>query len=240
MIYWALFSADPVWLEGNAEDFLSAQELERLAGMRFPKRRREWLLGRYTAKRLFLRCLPETGMLTMHEFSVQNQPGGMPFFARADGQPLPWPLSISHRDQWAFCALSTQAGVQIGVDIEYIEPRQDAFLSDYFTEEEQSYARKLDESERVVWMTAAWSMKEAVLKALGTGLRVDTRHVALDFSGTFDAQPVDWSALAVQTHNLGAVHFNVCWMRRGGHVLSMASSEEGEQENREVKIENSD
>ncbi len=46
------------------EDFLSKAELQKLAQMRFPCRREEWLLGRWTAKRLLAAAVPTVaGML---------------------------------------------------------------------------------------------------------------------------------------------------------------------------------
>ena len=222
MIYWTLLGSDPEWLERNAADFLSSQELVRLAELRFPKRRREWLLGRFGAKNLLLGASQQTGWHVPGVFSVLNQPNGVPFYAREDGHPLPWLLSISHRDGWAFCALSSDCETKIGVDIERIEPRPDAFLSDYFTEEEQGYARGLDATTRTVWMTAAWSMKEAVLKVMGTGLRVDTRRVELLFDGIFDPAPADWHVVPMHLLGLGEDSFYVFWQRKGEYVLSLA------------------
>ena len=51
-VFWTLRT----WPEGQAEDrlaaCLSAPELEQYSRLRFEKRRREWLLGRWTAKQL--------------------------------------------------------------------------------------------------------------------------------------------------------------------------------------------
>ena len=39
-------------MEASPPDFLSVSECRTYAELTFPKRRREWLLGRWTAKRL--------------------------------------------------------------------------------------------------------------------------------------------------------------------------------------------
>ena len=52
------------WLEQTEEDlpaeddWLNASEMARLSGMRFPKRRVDWRLGRWTAKRALVTLAP--------------------------------------------------------------------------------------------------------------------------------------------------------------------------------------
>jgi phosphopantetheinyl transferase len=113
---------------------------------------------------------------------------------------LPISLSISHSRDLALCALYSAGGrwqvagarwhdevvddgmrvdglVQIGVDIEGVESRSDAFVQAYFAEEEMRWIGQALDDEQAVLSTATWSAKEAVLKALHLGLTVDTRQV---------------------------------------------------------------
>ncbi|MGB1361097.1 MAG: holo-ACP synthase [Alphaproteobacteria bacterium] len=68
--------------------------------------------------------------------------------------------------------------IGIGTDItsvkrieQSLEKYGDKFLSKYFTEEEISYANKKTNIAEPI--AAAWAAKEAVAKALGTGIRGD-------------------------------------------------------------------
>jgi phosphopantetheinyl transferase len=63
----------------------------------------------------------------------------------------------------------------VGCDLEKLEPRSSAFVHDFFDDAEVAAWEKAPD--RDLFANAVWSAKEAVLKALGLGLSVDTRHV---------------------------------------------------------------
>ena len=86
-------------------------------------------------------------------------------------------LSISHSAGVAFCALTDQAGCRLGADIEHIEPREMSFVADFFTAAEMQSVALAPEPLRASLVTAIWSGKEAVLKAIREGLRSDPRAV---------------------------------------------------------------
>ena len=69
------------WLGGEGLDFLSPLELERLAGLRFERRRVEWLLGRWTAKQLIPASRPDLARTSLSQLSILNHPGGVPYVA---------------------------------------------------------------------------------------------------------------------------------------------------------------
>jgi 4'-phosphopantetheinyl transferase len=155
------------WGEGS---FLSENERRTLAGMRFEKRRREWLLGRRVAKRL----------LTSHfgcastELSIEAEEGGAPVVWR-NGQRVPGCLTISHRGEWGLSAWTDEPNLQIGADLEQVGPPDPEWLRDYLTEAE--WDARIEQGAH--WPYLAWSAKEAVLKALRIGLRVDTRSIEI-------------------------------------------------------------
>jgi 4'-phosphopantetheinyl transferase len=180
--------------------FLSLAERETLAGLRFPKRRREWLLGRWTAKHLLKRAYPEYAGLPLTKITVGNDPDGAPYLAIADQGRLSLSLSISHRNNRAFCAVlpptappPAEAAIDakmpsvavldmantVGADIEQVYPRDPAFVRDYFTSGEAERVWAAPEALRNTLVTVLWSAKEAVLKVLRLGLTVDTRRVEL-------------------------------------------------------------
>ncbi len=69
------------------------------------------------------------------------------------------------------------AGVSLGCDLEVIEPRSAAFVTDYFTRNEQALVERTSKEERPRLVTLLWSAKESALKALHVGLRLDTNSV---------------------------------------------------------------
>jgi 4'-phosphopantetheinyl transferase len=193
------------WLEQREADlpgeneWLSASELTRFATFRFPKRRADWLLGRWTAK---LAVCAYLGMSTAHEalcaLEIHPAESGAPLVFVAN-EPAPVSISISHRDGVAMCAVAP-ANTMLGCDLELIETHSEAFIRDYFTEEEQrAIAGVLDEERRRL-ATLMWSAKESALKALGVGLCADTRIVSVRVAEQL-AAGISWNPLRVQMSN---------------------------------------
>lgn len=163
---------------------LAAEERGRLARLRIPKRRRDWLLGRLAAKRLLRGELwrREGRWRPLSSFVVRPRPSGAPgaFVVETPGQApteLPWSLSISHRGEQALSAVSSSTRVRVGADLERVEPRTSEFVRDFFTVPEQRLVERVFSEARDELVAAIWSSKEAVLKALELGLTVDTRRV---------------------------------------------------------------
>jgi 4'-phosphopantetheinyl transferase len=89
-----------------------------------------------------------------------------------------------------------KSGVEMGCDLEMIEPRSDAFVADYFTLEEQALVARAAPADRPRLLALLWSAKESALKALHEGLRLDTRSVMVHpFAAPFDLN--GWSPLEV-------------------------------------------
>ena len=192
-VYWLEQSEADVPAENN---WLSENEAVRLNGMRFAKRRADWRLGRWTAKQALSVCLNVAAHPQIfRKMDIRPAPSGAPEAFFAD-QPAAVSISLSHRDGIAACAV-TRSGVQIGCDLEMVEPRSDAFVADYFTVEEQALVARASAHDRPRVLALLWSAKESALKALHEGLRLDTRSVtASPFVSSFDLH--GWSALQVR------------------------------------------
>jgi 4'-phosphopantetheinyl transferase len=170
------------WLEQTEadlpaeNDWLSASEVTRLSGMRFAKRHADWRLGRWTAKCALAAYLglhshpPE-----LADIDIRPAPSGAPEVFIAN-QPAGIAISLSHRAGVAACAV-TLSGADLGCDLEIMEPRSDAFIADYFATEEQQLIQRTSAADRSQLLALLWSAKESALKALRTGLRLDTRSV---------------------------------------------------------------
>jgi 4'-phosphopantetheinyl transferase len=211
---------DVSWLEQGvadlpaADDWLSASEAVRLSGMRFPKRRADWRLGRWTAKRALAACLNlAADPRSLARIEIRPAPSGAPEVFVGNG-PAPVTISISHRAGWAACAVAGSEAA-LGCDLEVVEPRSDAFAADYFTAQEQQLLAQASPADRFRLLALLWSGKESALKALRVGLRLDTRCVVVDpFLGQGSGGS-DWRPLCVH-YNGQALHG---WWRQTGNLV---------------------
>src|SRR6516162_11237684 len=132
---------DVYWLEQTEadvpreNDWLSASEAVRLNSIRIAKRRADWRLGRWTAKRALALYMNVPGHpQSLTKIEIRPAASGAPevFFAN---KPAAVSISLSHRAGTAICAVAL-SGAALGCDLEVIEPRSNSFVADYFTAEE--------------------------------------------------------------------------------------------------------
>ncbi len=226
-VHWTMVEAGPAmekWLAGEGLEFLSPTEREILAGLRFERRRVEWLLGRWGAKRLITAVEFAGGEDLFSSISILNEAGGAPIAVCADGQPIPGCISISHRAGVAACAWTGAPALRMGMDIDLVEARDPSFLSGYFTENEQAFTRALPANLRDTWITLAWSAKESLLKALKTGLRIDTRRIQVGSPrGLFldETNETEWKTLSVRLEDGMDTQWHAWWRKRGPFVLTL-------------------
>jgi len=202
--------------------WLSPREQAALAAIRYTKRHVEFLTRRWTAKRALAGVLQRDGDDdALARIEIANHPGGAPFVV-VDGRQAPVEVSISDRAGWAVCLVAPQAdaGGALGIDLEIVEPRSDAFVEDFFTAPERDYVRALpagtprDEAANLIW-----SAKEAALKVLKVGLRADTREVEVEIDRQRRAD--GWAALRVTAR--GGATFPGWWRRDGVFLLTIAA-----------------
>lgn len=213
------------WLEQTdldvpkENDWLSDGELCRLDTLRIPKRRSDWRLGRWTAKATLAACqklplLP--GMLRRVEIRAAHS-GEPELFL--DGTPSAATLSLSHCCGRALCVIAPP-GISLGCDLERIEPHSEAFLGDYFTEEEQVRVTHAPAQDRARLTALLWSGKESALKALHEGLRLSSRSVIVQCeNGSSD--PLGWSRLHVLY--TGGRSFHGWWRQADGMVRTLVA-----------------
>lgn len=222
MIHWFVQPADA--LPADAESMLSVAEAATYAALSVPKRRADWLLGRVTAKQLVQSYLNNRGgdAPDLQRIAIAADADGAPY-ATLDGERLPLSLSISHSHATALCALNDEPGVTAGADIEFVERRDPAFVKDFFTAREQAWAASVDDADLAT--TLLWSAKEAVLKALREGLRIDTKQLEVTVP-PFAAPPEEWTGISVTLAPELAVRFPgawaLWWRGYGAFVLSLA------------------
>ena len=195
-------------------DWLSPGELARLDSLPFPKRRVDWRLGRWTAKRALAAprdLRPQPHVLARIE--IRPLPSGAPQ-AYFDNMPGEITISLSHRSGIAMCAVA-DSSVDLGCDLEVIEARSDAFLTDYFTQDEQAVVAQASAADRFRLLALLWSAKESALKAMHEGLRLDTRCVAVNHVGR-SSDFHGWSRLHVLYAGQKVFHG---WCRQAGAMV---------------------
>lgn len=182
------------------DDWLATGEADRAASMRFTKRRGEWLLARWTAKQALAAKLGlADDSVSLASIEIRTIIGGEAQGAPevfVDGLRCEIGISLTDRADWAVCTVGDI--VELGCDLELVEPRSEGFVRDFFTPREQvAVADPPFEASRDAVANLVWSAKESALKVLRTGLRRDTRSVEVSFPVE---QPVEgWQALLVRT-----------------------------------------
>jgi len=203
---------------------LSEMEEDKFLSLKSEKRRRDWLLGRWTAKHLLQRLIKQqTGEnMPLNEIIITNDRDGVPLFTVHCSLFTDYGLSLSHCDGRAFCVVTERPSQPIGADMEKIEPRLPGFAEDYFTEAELIGLRNTEYRIRDLLITAVWSAKEAVLKALHLGLSVDTRAVTCLFAPV--ERPSTWQPFTIHCDEgrLGrtAVPLTGWWRSDGNYILT--------------------
>jgi len=165
------------------DKWLAETELVVLGQLCVPKRRADWRLGRWTAKSAVASVLQlPARSQSFKEIEILADDSGAPK-AYVSRNPAAISISLSHRDGVAACSLTQSIG-PLGCDLELIEARDEAFVQDYFTAEEQVLIAQRVDGKRDQLVTTLWSAKESALKALRVGLRADTRSVEVSLQDT--------------------------------------------------------
>lgn len=147
-----------------AEEILGAKEIAFFKTLRFPKRRTEWLGGRLALKDLVQQA---TGA-AKKEIEILPQTSGKPLLF-VGGKPSSLAFSITHSHGFAVAGLA-EVGTFLGIDLEKIAHRIDAWAKDFFHPTELTGT---DDT----FLTALWTQKEALVKVLGTGLSLNSYDV---------------------------------------------------------------
>jgi 4'-phosphopantetheinyl transferase len=203
----------------ESDDWLTPAESARLASLRFPKRRTEARLARWTAKAALTAALGlDDGAGTLAGIEIRAAATGAPE-AFLGEEPAPAAVSLTDRADWAVCVVAP-VDLAVGCDLELVEPRSDAFVRDWLTPAEQDLVRGAAQGiERQLLANLVWSAKESALKALQTGLRRPTRSVEVDVVERMGQER--WARLLVRSEE--GLTFPGWWRRYGDFVLTCAA-----------------
>lgn len=169
-----------------ADEILSEKEGAFYQTLRFPKRRMEWLGGRFALKELVRQTLGAP----LKDIEILPHASGKPVLS-AGGKPCTLAFSITHSRGWAVAAVSADEPF-VGIDLEKTEHRIDAWARDFFHPSELT-------GEGDAFLTALWTQKEALVKLLGTGLSLNSYDVRC-----VDGKPAFFGAALTEYVRLGS------------------------------------
>ena len=208
------------WLTRDLDDvpshdrWLSEPERAVLSGLRNPKRRADWRLGRWVGKA----AVAAWGGLTPQAVVIAAAENGAPE-ALIDGRGAGVSLSLSHRAGRGLAAVADPPMV-VGCDLESIEPRSGAFLREWLRPVERELVSAQTGEARFLTANLIWTAKEAASKAMREGLRLNLRRATVEADGL--PQPAgSWARLRVSWED-GPVQLG-WWRQDAGWVMTVTS-----------------
>jgi len=221
--YEVLESSFGVWRKTLAFLILSPPEREEWMRLKVPLRREIlWLLGRAAAKDALRSHFREHSgrWFAPAELMIRNDGAGRPELSGGWQTDLPGrpEISISHTDGMVVAvAAAVEDGSHVGVDTEKIRTPSQDLLDGAFSDVELSLlppGTRESEPQRSEWVFRFWCAKEAVGKALGSGVPLDPRQLAVSRA---DARS---GIVGVRRQEGGEVL--AATFRRDEHVLAVA------------------
>ena len=169
------------------EPLLSADEKERAARFHGVLTRERYIVARALLRKilhLYIKISPKKIVFSYGE-------KGKPFLSNNNHALY---FNLSHSHDRMICALSKEG--EIGVDIEKVESDfKEKVAQRFFSKEEYAQLEKLPEEERVTTFYRIWSRKEALVKAVGTGLFVPIASIS-SYVENFSVHPDYQAAFA--------------------------------------------
>ncbi|WCN39730.1 4'-phosphopantetheinyl transferase family protein [Aneurinibacillus uraniidurans] len=141
---------------------LPAQEQQRILQYKRIEDRQRALLGMLTVNYMFQQYELDIDVMKWYRRDQRGRP-----YIEASSS---WQgdFTISHAGKWIICAMTDKG--RVGVDIEEIQPLDFATVFACLSREEFTLLLQQTEANRWVFFYEKWTQKEAIGKAIGTGL----------------------------------------------------------------------
>jgi 4'-phosphopantetheinyl transferase len=153
-----------------AESLLSAEELQRAQRLRDTQKRHHFSAGRAALRNLL-------GAYT------GSPPRELPFTCGTHGKPfLPdCPLQFNFSNSGELALLAVCRDREVGIDIEQRDRKLsvESLAAHILTPEETAAFRQVPETEQGAALLAAWTRKEAYIKALGRGFSLPLKSFSV-------------------------------------------------------------
>jgi len=169
-----------VKINGDGLEFLTEEEKRIYGSFTLEKRRREWLAGRIAGKESVMHFLNHNGIyVASNRIGILSKPSRAPYVVIDNEEASNLNISISHSNEIAVAAASGDGIIGLGVDIEIVEGRSASFSRVAFTSGEREILDTFKGKKFLLLSTMAYTLKEAVTKALGIGFSVNTHDVEI-------------------------------------------------------------
>ena len=162
-------------LRGLYENWLSADEVQRLRRFRFDEHREEYLHGRALTR------------FVLSEY-LGADPAAIRFDHNGFGKPhvdpaLGLQFNLSHTKGVNVLAVTRRG--RIGVDLEFADPARagEDISSRFFTRQEHLRLLGSPRDNRAFTFFSTWTLKESFVKAVGQGLSLPLSEFAFEFNG---------------------------------------------------------
>ena len=168
---------------------LSDEERARAARFAYDRDRRDFIAAHALLRHVLTSYAPG---VAPEAWRFTSDDRGKPALVSSGSQPRPFAVNLSHTRGLVACAVAP-AGVDVGVDVESVRDAAILDVADrFFSEAEAAALRRCPAPERPLRFIETWTLKEAVVKAAGTGLFTPLRAFAIEFSGAsaLELQPV--------------------------------------------------
>ena len=171
----------------EAARVLSPEEKERAARFHFDRHRERYMAGRLALRTI----LSQYAGIPPGELELAADPRGKPCL-KDDGAAKELCFNQSESKGRTLVALAR--GREIGVDLEWIDPRLEVRDLSKVALHPQELKRllELDPKEKQVRFFTLWTVKEAFLKGIGVGLNISPNRIVVDP----DQEPVSLTALS--------------------------------------------
>jgi 4'-phosphopantetheinyl transferase len=155
---------------------LNAEEQARARRLRFEDKRRSFVAARAILRCILGRYLGLSPQQIQFSYSAQGKP------ELAPSQATGLRFNLAHSGDLAVVALAYAR--PIGIDVEHLRPvgAIDQMVDGYFAPAERAAFQRLPPEHRLSAFFAAWTRKEAYLKAQGDGLTLPLDQVVVTLS----------------------------------------------------------
>jgi 4'-phosphopantetheinyl transferase len=143
--------------------------------------RHRFIAGRALLRRTLAGCLGVPAEAIRFDYSAAGKPALAAGFEATD-------LRFNASASGGVALVALRHGGDVGVDVERIRAARDGVAASAMTADEFAHYGSLAPAERLRYFTETWAAKEAVSKALGTGIRVGFSDFAVPATGG----PVRW------------------------------------------------
>ncbi len=199
-------------LEFQCERMLVPEERRQADRFRRPTTRNQHVIGRAMARRLLADSSDATPQIRFTTGDFGKPHVATPPHAKR-------PFNVAHTEGLVLCGVADSTAELVGVDVESLGRRTSSELAErYFSRPEVDYLRRQREAVRQAVFLRIWTLKEAFIKAIGTGL-----HTPLaDFAFHEIESDRPWIEFLRPELDDGRTWQFVCRQPRPGYIASTA------------------